>query len=86
MMRSKRGRPAIWQKAIVDYLSDHEAARARDIQLSLGIPRRSLYNALTSLVDSGFLVWGNRQGNYRTVQIKKNDPLEPLAFLAGLGL
>lgn len=87
MRRSKRGRPAVWNSTILSFVQDRGSVRAVEIRKALGISASSCYYALKSLISSGQLTWKRPQvGNYRTVQINKNNPLESLAFLAGLGL
>ena len=86
MRRRAVGRPAVWHKSIIDYVESRGEVRALEIRRSLGIPRRSLYHAIDSLIDSGQVYWSSRKvGNYRFLKIKNKGQLTGLCFLAQLG-
>ena len=86
MRRRAVGRPAVWHKSIIDFVESRGEVRALEIQKSLGIPRRSLYHAIDSLIDSGQMYWSSRKvGNYRFLKIKNTKQLTGLCLLAQLG-
>lgn len=71
MMRSNPvGRPAVWHKPILEYVEEHGEVRALELRVELGVPKRTLYNALRALVASGVLTWheSNEKGNYRVLR------------------
>lgn len=80
-MKNKRvGRPSVWHKPILLYVEEHGVVRARDIRSALGVPKRSLYDALNVLVTGGALSWCKSSGvNYRF--LKKSNPVPRIDFL-----
>ena len=85
MRKSKVGRPAVWQKPILDFVNDHGSARALEIRGALGIPKRSFYDAVSVLVCQGLLYWQPAtRGNFRLLKTRKNTQIS-LSYLAQLG-
>lgn len=63
------GRPAVWHKPILEYVEEHGEVRALELRVELGVPERTLYNALSALVALGVLSWHkNERGNYRVIR------------------
>ena len=79
------GRPAVWHKSILDFVDSHGSARALEIRLALGIPKRSFYDAVSVLVCTGSLRWCRSEtGNYRLLKTSKT-PSMSVNYLAQLG-
>lgn len=86
MQRSRPvGRPSVWHQPIVDFLDSHGSARALEIRRALGIPERSFYNAVASLVATDQLFWTPRKsGNFRLLKTRKSYQ-SGLVYLTQLG-
>lgn len=87
-MRRNRpvGRPSVWHRPIIDFVESRGEVRVLEIQKSLGIPRRSLYHAIDSLVVTGHVCWSDRKvKNYRFLKIKNKTQFAGLSFLVQLG-
>ena len=86
-MRGNRpvGRPSVWHKPIVDFVDNHGSARALEIRQALGIPKRSFYDAVASLVAANQIFWVPRKsGNYRLLKTRKSYQ-SGLVYLSQLG-
>ena len=86
-MRRNRpvGRPSVWHRPIVDFVDKHGSARALEIRQALGIPKRSFYDAVASLVADNQLFWTARKsGNYRLLKTRKSYQTG-LVYLTQLG-
>lgn len=86
MRRSRAvGRPSVWHKPIVDFVDNHGSARALEIRQALGIPKRSFYDAVASLVAANQIFWVPRKsGNYRLLKTRKSYQ-SGLVYLSQLG-
>lgn len=67
--RRSVGRPAMWHKPILEYVEEHGEVRALEIRIELGVPKRTLYDALKVLVATGNLAWkkAGARTNYRVL-------------------
>ena len=85
MRNKQKGRPAVCQQQILDFVDRCGCARALEIRTSLGISHSSFYSAVSVLVASGLLSWiRSESGNYRLLKTTKTQPAS-LNFLAQLG-